>query len=237
MAYYKRKRSMSARPAAAKRRRNRRRTNRRKGRRTAKVMRCVTSIPDRMRVKLSFGTAASGQYSLNAASVDNWRIIAGRQPFDIPFGTLSAINPQGWDQWITMYDNYRVLGCKVDTVVKPSSGAGFTANIATYWSDNITPIGTITGVVQNRFSHFRTLGYDFNFRHKTFARPWTIMGITKRQYMDNSENVYSTAINPTNPISLWIYIRNAGTATFTANWSITGDLYVEFLNPKTLLDS
>ena len=221
-----------------------RRTRRRRGprrqnrRQNMRVMKCPTSFPDRMKVKLSFGSVASTLYQLAAATSQDFRIIMGKQPFEIPVGSLSAINPQGWDQWINSYDAYRVLGMKVRLSFRSGDNVTRAAVISSYWSSNSTPIGTVTGVVQNRYSHVRVLGCDDVFEHKTFARPWTVLDATKREYLSDINFIQSTSINPPSPASLYVNIRNtSNTNNLNLMWKITGDLYVEFRYPKTLLDS
>lgn len=201
-------------------------------------MRCPTSFPDRMKVKLSFGDIAPTMFVLAPATFSNWRIIMGKQPFEIPVGSLSAVNPQGWDQWINAYDAYRVLGMKVRLSFRSAVATTSASTIACYWSSDLSPIGSVTGMVANRFTHLKVIGNDDVFEYKTFARPWTVMETTKREYLSDINFIQNTSINPPTPASLWINIRNtAPTNNLNMMWSISGDLYVEFRYPKTLVDS
>lgn len=214
------------------------RQKRRAGRRSMRVMRCPTSFPNRMKVKLSIGTVAPTTFTVAVASSQDFRIIMGKQPFEIPFGTLSLMNPQGWDQWVNAYDAYRVMGMKVRLSFRSANSVIRAGVISTYWSSALTPIGSITGVIQNRYTHSRVLGNDDVFEYKTFARPWTVLDSTKREYLSDINFIQSTSINPPSPASLYVNIRNtSSTNNLDLMWQITGDLYVEFRYPKTLLDS
>lgn len=203
-----------------------------------RVMRCPTSFPDRMIVKLSFGTAASTLYSVGMATEAVWKIILGCKPFEIPTGSPSLINPQGWDQWANVYDGYRPLGMKVRISIRSADNVARAGLICCYWSSTSTPIGTVTGCMQNRYTHSRAIGCDDVFEHSTYVKPWTILDTTKREYMSSTNFINQSSINPPVPANLFIHLRNTSSSNnLNLMYTITGTLYTEFRYPKTLLDS
>lgn len=202
-----------------------------------KLLKCSTSFPDRMRVKLHFAATPASSLALAAASASQWRIIAGKQPMDIPIGTLGTLNPQGWDQWSSIYQVYRVLGCKLKVIISVNQiDIGSNVLASGYWSNESSIIGTYPGITNNRFTRCRIVTPNSNFYSRTFIRPWHVLGIPYTQYMTDVSFEQSVANNPSDRANYYLDIRNVGTTAVGLFWMITGDLYVEFKYPKTLVD-
>jgi len=237
---YKRKRSYRKKPFV---RRQRRRRGPRRGQRSKmRLMKCPTSFPSSMRVKLSFCMVSSAPIAIPPPGAGNpvvWRIIGGHRPFEVPLNSLSNMQPQGWDQWANAYNSYRVMGMKVRLEIKNTAPATAQAlSVACYWSSDGSVIGSAAGILANRFTHSRVLGFDDNFVYTTFCRPWTVLDIPKREYMSDVTFTTGTGINPISPASLWVELRNTHPVS-NANliYKISGNLYVEFRYLKTLIDS
>lgn len=234
---YKRKRTSSYTARKRFRRRTFRR-NRRRNRRGTTSLRCMTMMPQRMRVKLHFGMAPyNGGTTVANLTSTNYRFIMGWKPLEMPIGALLNVNPQGWDQWAGMYTNYRALGMKLN--IRITSAVNTTTNVTVtgYWSSDASIDGSAQGLISQRYATNRTLGNMQNFYKKTFMRPWIPRGQTKQQYMNDSQAWQDVALNPIWPTVYYLQIRNSSGGNYVYGLQVEGDLYVEFATARTLVDS
>lgn len=203
------------------------------------LLKCPTMFPEKFRVKLHFGTSTlNGGLTLANLGVVTHRFIMGRQWLESPVGSLSTMNPQGWDQLASVYQYYRPLGMKLNVSVRGCDpNAVKNVQVSGYWNDDNSVIGSAIAIEQNRYTTNRTLTANNNFYKSTFARPWTQLSLTKAQYMNDSAWLHAVSVNPIAPVVYYLQVRNSSGVNYVYALQAEGDLYVEFSRVNTLLDS
>lgn len=197
-----------------------------------KFARLPQGMPGRLRTSVTFGSA--GLDTVLAAGIKDFVIETSRQPFFTP---VSAAEPQAWDQFRAFYKQYRVTGMSLDILMKVTGDQTTNVNIYGYWSNDVGKIGSRLGLVENKYTKRFILGANSSSaKWKTFARPWTSNGMSRRQWMDNPLTISDFLSDPAYRANYFINVFNSG-PDVTLNWEIRGKLYVELSNTVTLVDS
>lgn len=203
-------------------------------RRNAKVLYCPSACPDKMRVKLSFATAGTHIVS----GISSPQVIIATQ--HNPFGT--AVEPQGWDQWGNMYLSWRPLGMalKIRVGVLDNNLLNAGCNVRGYWSQYSSPPGSDLAIIQNRYTKILELTPQSGWKMiKTYSKLHNVWGLTRRQWMC-SENTYGATNSDPPFVTRYFFHCNCPYWTagnnFNIGYEIVGDMYVEFFNPRIMVD-
>ena len=230
---YNRKRSRSAmtRRRRAPMRRRRMSSYRKKSRvpRTLKLK----QIPNRMFIGLDFGyqeflqLAASTNRSLQMRSAKN----------PLAAFTTSGSEPQGFDQWKTLYKWCRVVGIKYHWTITSQGGTTSILSARCYWNSE-TALQDIVFENSNRYAKIRDLTGTNRAVIKGYVKPWVPLGISRTEYMTNpmTRQNATDLIDPGLLASGWFVIRNLGTTASTFNTTLRAKVYFEFTNPISLRD-
>lgn len=178
--------------------------------------------------------ATSGVTAVAAAGQLVTRVIANRQPF----GT--AVNPQGFDQIAALYLNYRPIGMKLKLNIGITTGAATSESLLVrgYWSQYATAIGTDLGVIQNRFTKTMSVNDGSGFKEmSTYSNLRNVVGYTEQQWNSDPNTIAFVTANPVIAVSYFYhFVYPSGTAAFSYQYDIVGEMEVEFSSPRILLD-
>lgn len=204
-----------------------------------RILYSPTAIPDKMRVKLSFGTAQAVT-TIGGAVSQAFKVMAVASPFQST-GYSSAIQPQGFDQWANMYLTYRPLAM----AVKHNFGITSEATgiqcvyMRGYWSSAGSPLASDVQIINNRYTKTRYLNADSSFKQiKSYSNLRNVVGASKVQWMTNPD--YSALVTASPPIAISYYMHIttiSGSIALNGQLETQGDIWLEFSNPRHLVDS
>lgn len=199
------------------------------------MVKIPTSLPDKMRVSLTFAT--SGVQVISGVSAP--QIIVATQTG--PFG--SATNPQGWDQWANMYLKWRPVGMSLTMAVgiPASTATGALCMIRGYWSQYATSAGSDLAIIQNRFTKCEYLTNQSGFiTMKTRSKLHDVWGMTEQEWLTDDGTIADVTANPAKT-TRYFYTFNCPDWTtgnnFNVRFEIRGTMDVEFSNARILLDA
>lgn len=206
---------------------------------SSKILKCPTAFPDKMRVKLSFGTAIAVT-TIGGAVTQQYRVMACASPLSST-GYSSALQPQGFDQWASMYFNYRPLAMAVKhTFGITNEVTGIQCvYMRGYWSNTSSGFANDAAVIQNRYTKTRYINADSNFQTiKSYSNLHTILGDSRYQWYNDDNSSALVTANPVNLVSYFLHITTiTGSIVLNGQLETQGDLWVEFFNPRPLLDA
>ena len=225
---YKRKRPN--RPKRMRKRRFRRRVG------PSTVVSSTSPLPDRFFTKLkyaSLSTMTTGAgvvaHLFNLGNLyDPDRTGGGHQPF-------------GRDQFASLYNKYRVYGCKyVVTFHNPSSA--YTCDVACVLKPVTNASTDMQTVYEKPYTQFRTLGMNGAATSKAVVKGYCnnakILGVTRARY--NSDDIYSATAGMAPDVEpyLHIYIRErAGTGGLVIGVSVQLTYYCAWYERVPLTSS
>lgn len=216
-----------------------RRTYKRTIKPRSRLLYCPTAIPDKMRVKLSFANTIAVS-TVGGAQAQVYRVIANYQPFSTtPFS--SSMNPQAWDQWGNMYYRYRPLAMKVTAnfgITNETTGIQCIF-MRGYWSDLGAGLSSDIQVLQNRYTKNKRLNADTPFQTiKSYSNLSNVTGQTRMQWLTDQDTQAGVTASPIKQVSYWIHlVSTSGTIAMNGHLEIVGDLWVEFFNPRIMVDA
>lgn len=131
----------------------------------------------------AYGVAVARSYRINSIY---------RPAFTSPYQTVS-----GWSQLNALYDQYLVLGAKVSVSFNNPEVDGIRVGVCLRQGDN----GPISGLTLTQLSNYNNVYIsglnNTGSQTKTFhfyIRPWSLIGISKLEYMANSSR-YSSVMS------------------------------------------
>lgn len=234
---------MNRRRRAPKRRQRTRRYNRRaKRRRTTGPLRLMNGNPNRAYIALEYGFWA---YTSVGASpnVLVYKVVSSNNPLWVvePVGSAGHVlqNPQGFDQWATMYKFYRVCGIKLSWRVNPIQSANTAITTRMYWNNDTTYQANMITETQNKYTKIRDLSGELRgIRQSTYIKPWRPLGMTRTEYMTDTttRDLCTNNTDPTLVCKGWLVIRNLGSIAWSFHQHIRMRILYEFSFPNTLAD-
>lgn len=199
------------------------------------MLKTPTSMPDKMRVQLSFAT--SGLRIITGVSAPQVWVATLNQPFG------HAVNPQGWDQWANMYLKWRPVGMSLTLAVgiPASTATGALCMVRGYWSQYATGAGSDLAVIQNRFTKCEYVTNQSGFTTmKTSSRLHNVWGMSEQEWLTDDGTIADVTANP-DKVTRYYYTFNCPDWTtgndFTVRYEIRGTMDIEFSSARILLDA
>lgn len=204
-----------------------------------RIMYSPTAIPDKMRVKLSFGTAQAVS-TIGGAVSQIFRVVACASPF-YGSGYSSALQPQAFDQWANMYFTYRPLAMSVKhnfAITNEATGVQC-VYMRGYWSSAGSGLASDTHVINNRYTKTRYLNADSSFKQlKSYSNLRNVVGASRVQWMTNDGYSALVTANPALQVSYFLHITTvSGSIAMNGQLETQGEIWYEFSNPRHLIDA
>lgn len=229
MAYRKRSRS-----SVARRRRAPARIRRARSYRKRRQLNRLTRVPNGQAPRILVGLTAGNMFGVIQApgTRDDILFMTGKSFY----GPVPARELQGWDQWKTMYNSYRVMAMKVVYTVTP-----VTANpnllISSYVSKDSGFLANSLAEASNKYTKVSAIGGQTTRRtHAHYWKARTPFGMTRQQWHSDPGTEAATAANPSIMSYLHISIRNQAVTAMEYNVTFKVKMYLEMTDPITLVD-
>lgn len=193
------------RPAPYRRRRSYRKYSRRRASaRTTSVRSRTSPIPDRFFTKLKYchigtlttaGTPVAHIFKMNSLYDPDHTQIVNHQPF-------------GRDQLATLYNHYRVYGCKYSITITNLSSA-YAMDVAVVLKDTNALSTDMQTIAEKPYVQFRTLGMSGSSSGTTVIKGYCnnpkIMGVSKERFRVDDVYTATSGNNPTKIPYLHVY--------------------------------
>lgn len=205
-----------------------------KKKRTVNKVRGITGFPDAMITKLKYVTF---QTLSGTSGVIDYHTFAGNSCYD-PDVTGAGHQPNGFDEYSTLYYKYRVHGCKISII-----GTNVTDAVPTVMGLQTSTDSTYTAVYSDMVEQPRTIatviggkeGQGNSKKLKLYMSAKTLFG--EKNIRDED---YSAAVTA-NPSKLFYYKLFAQASNAASTWQIQANIkltyYVEFFDRKLLTQS
>lgn len=209
-----------------------------RGKASSLVLKNPTAFPDRVYVKLKYADV----YLLTFTSgVPVAQVMRGNSLLD-PDRTGTGHQPYAFDQWKTLYNQYRVHASSISIralVDSTSSVNAYSQWLSVYPAHNYTSPVTSTGygaeIPYNKTRVFNIYQTSSNTAIKHYMSTAKIYGVDKQAVRDNDN---FSAVYNANPVNEWDWIISASTidlaTTSTQYLFITVNYYTEFFDRFTL---
>lgn len=226
---YKRKRPN--RPGRARKRRFRKRAYG-----PSAVVSTTSPLPDRFFTKMKYShlgtittTSGTAPYLFNMGNLyDPDRTGTGHQPF-------------GRDQFATLYNKYRVYGCKY-VITFTNTSSAYNADVAVVLKPVTTTSTDMQTVAEKPYVQFRSIGMNGSAAAKTVIKGYChnakILGVSKLRYSLDDEYTATAGVPPAEEPYLHIYARErAGTSGIVIGMAVQLTYYVVWYDRVALAGS
>lgn len=193
------------------------------------TVRGVTGMADRLKVKLRY--CDTRQYIAGSSFIWQFR---GNSCFD-PDLTFAGHQPYLYDQYITMYQRYRVYGSSIRVDISNASATTTVCALVYPAADNSTSAATISHAAElPRSGQMKMVGIQQRFPAmiKRYASTAQVLGYTK-QAVRNDDT--TSALYTSNPLRLWYWDIVTESADLAAVMNclfvVKLTYYVEFFDP------
>lgn len=229
MAYRKRSRS-----SVARRRRAPARMRRARSYKKRRQLNRLTRVPNGQAPRIQVGLTAGNMFGViqNANSRDDILFLTGKSFY----GPVPARELQGWDQWKTMYNSYRVMAMKVIYTVTPVS-SNPNMLLSTYVSKDSGFLANKLAEASNKYTKITAIGGQIGrTTHTHYWKARTPFGMTRQEWRSDPGAEAATAANPSIMSYLHVSIWNQSLANVEYNVTFKVKMYMEMFDPITLVD-
>lgn len=188
-----------------------------------------TPMPKTMKVCIAY---SAGHNMLEAAlGAGDTEVYSLTGPYD-PYITGAGTQPVGFDPWMTMYQNYRVVKARLEVTFINLSANTCSVMIV---PNNINALpATLNAWRVDPNVSCRVLGSSSGSRAATVIDrtyvPWKILQIPKSMYMTDTEYIGSPTQNPVRQIYAIIAVQGL-TAVANVDIMVRISYQIELLNP------
>jgi len=199
-------------------------------------------IPDSLVTKCIIDSDVVNTTS-NTGTLGGWNILAlTYNNFENPFGTFSAVRPMGYDQISQLYEDYRVVGVKVELECYTVGTTGVPMFMAVGYDEELVSIPTSISPAAVREQK------NFIFRETLPGRPSyisryltteKIFGVNKTQIRSDSDfqGSFDPPTAPAETGVIYIMMRTSNGTTQAYSYRVKMTLYTVFSGAKILDDS
>lgn len=191
------------------------------GRKYNKRSKLPSSMPPAMFVKLRYVDRFEN-ISIPIASYNQYPYV--NSLYD-PYSAVGGHQPMLFDQWMTLYSTYVVLGFSYDIRVTPVTNNGTLVLIATT-DNNYVPSTIPTAIEQPRAKFLELSANDKTRKIKGYVSVAKLFSLTPKQVM-SEQYFWGTSLS--NPVaSMLAYLRVLFFSTSTATFTYTADIKLTY---------
>lgn len=192
-------------------------------------------IPYSQKASLTYCSNGHQTTSSGGVYADHTFNFIGAYDTDI---TGTGHQPLGFDQMMTLYDHYQVLGCKATFTIHYAS-ADCIVGLATSEATSLpVTYQTIDDFMENPNNVYKFITQDTVTQAPLYLTkrisPATFFGIKKNQYQGEDKYQGSSTANPseTGGLHLVVWANNGGDATI--RWTVRIEFITQFTEPRPL---